>query len=137
MMISFLIQGEQNHLSYYNCCEARTLWHSNCIFVSYFVINGRLDGEEADEDIIVGDVANIDKSKLIGASAESIAPMDDVLDTDVLDDVVPTDVLNDIEDAETVLGINNFEDDEDDYYVGREEDDYGDLDAYDDNEGVY
>lgn len=75
---------------------------------------------------------------MIGASAEEDTPIEDIVDTDVLDDVVPTDVLDDIEDADSVLGLDNFaDDDEDDYYVGRAEDEYGDLDAYDDNEGVY
>ncbi len=72
---------------------------------------------------------------MIGASVEEDTPIEDIVDTDVLDDTVPTDVLDDIEDADSVLGLDNFSDDY--YYVGGAEDDYGDLDAYDDNEGVY
>lgn len=104
-----------------------------CLTITH---NGSLDEEDNGEDILKSDGT---KSNLIGASAEEDTPIEDIVDTDVLDDVVPTDVLDDIEDADGVLGLDNFsdDDDDDDYYVGGAEDDYGDLDAYDDNEGVY
>jgi hypothetical protein len=104
-----------------------------CLTIAH---NGSLDEEDNGEDILDSDEA---KSNLIGASVEEDTPIEDIVDTDVLDDTVPTDVLDNIEDADSVLGLDNFsdDDDDDDYYGGGAEDDYGDLDAYDDNEGVY
>lgn len=92
-----------------------------------------LDEEEGAEDIRMGGNAKVEESESVDDSTEEVASDD----ADVLDDIVGTDVLDDIADAEGVLGLNNFEDEEDDYYVGENDEDFGDLDAYDDNEGIY
>eukprot|EP00590_Aulacoseira_subarctica_P000599 CAMPEP_0172415248 /NCGR_PEP_ID=MMETSP1064-20121228/1704_1 /TAXON_ID=202472 /ORGANISM="Aulacoseira subarctica , Strain CCAP 1002/5" /LENGTH=365 /DNA_ID=CAMNT_0013152173 /DNA_START=36 /DNA_END=1133 /DNA_ORIENTATION=- len=98
-----------------------------------FLLELGLDEEEGAEDIIMSGNAKVEESELVDDSTEEVASDD----ADVLDDIVGTDVLDDITDAESVLGLNNFDDEEDDYYVGENDEDFGDLDAYDDNEGIY
>jgi len=42
-----------------------------------------------------------------------------------------------IDDAANVLDLDDFDDEADEYYELGDEDDYGDVDAFDDNEGNY